>query len=338
MAGLAELFPFFADLASQNQLGRDRAGRAQGVQAAETLLGAPAASAFQTDQQGLTSGVATGGSGLMGAGPRDYGAQQRYGLGLLADPYTAAAGQQFLSQVNSDFLAQPGRDRLFKESQRISGLNEAQRQTENKLKADALVRQKAQYRGSNNQFDTPAQYQQAAQAMVNSYRTDTGDLRASNLLARNVQNTIIKRGGYQNMTIVDQTLATKTLVKSMFPTEAVMSDDMKSLENREGIPGFIKSAIISLGSDIKLKPEQMLPILEALQSSAQQNGEQLASVRQTYLERAEGAGIKAGDVVLAGLDTDFEGLPQMGEGQVDPITPPAITPAQSEARKSLPTL
>jgi hypothetical protein len=312
MAGLAELFPFFADLASQNQLGRDRAGRAQGVQAAETLLGAPAANAFQTDEQGLTSGVATGGSGLMGAGPRDFGAQQRYGLGLLADPYTAAAGQNFLTQINADFLDQPQRNRLFEENQRISGLNEAQRQTENKLKADALVRKKSQYRGANNEYDTPALYQSAAKAMAADANRDNKDLRQSNLLARNVQNTIAQRGGVNNLTIVDQVLATKTLVKAMFPTEAVMSDDIQSLENREGLPGFIRSAIVSLGSDIKLRPEQMLPILEALQSSAQQNGEQLESNRAVYLGRAERAGINPEDVLLAELETGFEGLPKAG--------------------------
>jgi hypothetical protein len=312
MAGLAELFPFFADLASQNQLGRDRAGRAQGVLGAETLLGAPAANAFQTDQQGLTSGVATAGSGLLAAGPRDFGAQQRYGLGLLADPYTAAAGQQFLSQVNADFLAQPGRDRLFKESQRISGLDEAQRQTENQLKADALVRQKSQYRGASNQYDTPALYQSAARGMGNDYRTDTKDLRQSNLLARNVQNMIAKRGGVANMTIVDQVLAVKTLVKSQFPDEAVMGEDIRNLENKEGLTGGLRSAMQSLGSDIKLTPAQMLPILESLQSSATQNGQQLESVRATYLDRAERAGINPDDVVLAGLDSAFEDLPKAG--------------------------
>jgi hypothetical protein len=279
------LLPGLGDYMQGNRDRRDQISRTQAVQQGNTLLGAPAASAFQQGDDGLITGVSTQGSGLM-SNPDDRATQQRYGLGLLGNEYTAGLGQQYLGQINQDFLAQPQRNANFQAQQQ-------QQQRDSQLAQEKEQRQL----GTAYANQSGALYTDAEARL-------SGPREAINLL-NNVQTTVQGKG-FEGMNLTDDTIMVKSLAKLLLPNEAVMEGDISALSTMTGIPAVMKSLAAKIGMGKPLEVHERQQLYDQLFQLGQQRGQEYQQVRSDFDERAQRRNINVKDVLGTAVEADLQ--------------------------------
>lgn len=270
--GLLDLFPALGQWVQGNRDALMAPYRENAQQQAQGLLGAPAASAMQTDAQGLTSGMTTQGSGLM-QDPNDYMKQMQYSLGLMGTPGYEQAGLQMQGQALQHQMGQGARDQVQANWQ----AQQAQMQAN---------------RGSLTQNE----YLTQSTGMATDAKAILQPLRDSVMLYSNINN-VVKDKGFHGMTLTDDTVMTKTLAKLMLPNEAVMEGDIIALQTMEGLDPIIRSLAGKIGTGKALNVTERQQLYDQIQRLGAQNLQEFNQTRQDFEGRAQRAQFDPRDVL-----------------------------------------
>ncbi|GAF72385.1 unnamed protein product, partial [marine sediment metagenome] len=257
---------------------RQRAG-----EQAANLLGAPAASTMNTDEQGLTSGVSTQGSGLMqGNSDQDYFQQMQYAQGLMNTPGFESAGLNFQNQALQHQLGGDARDQAQTNWQATYDQNELVKQQQ--LKKDRL-------------------------GITNTFRDDfekaSAPYRAGTQIYQDFQNMAKSRGAVSNWTMIDDVASIKNAAKLILPAEAVIGDDASLLAQTDKLPVGLQTLINqALGMGKPLTDNQRRDLAQTISERSYMQSQRLDQLENTYRGYAEQESLRSEQIVRPRLEQD----------------------------------